>query len=78
MCGIDKFAIFTKKLVIKPQLQGQVTLIFVDSHVNAKKMEDGPNCCGLLKISEIYFAQNIQVFCQITVHELFWCKEKSS
>jgi hypothetical protein len=31
--GHEKFAIFTKKLVIKPQWQGQVTLIFADSHV---------------------------------------------
>ena len=33
MSGHDKFAIFTKKLVIKPLRQGKGTLIFADSHV---------------------------------------------
>ena len=33
MSGHDKFPIFTKKLVMKPQWQGQVTLIFAQSHV---------------------------------------------
>ena len=37
MSGHEKFALFTKKLAIKPQWPGQATLIFADSHVTTCK-----------------------------------------